>query len=92
MSNDSAQDTAYSDRINEIVNILNQQAESAPVTDVADSAIYAAARYLVFAHSTQFENRREFDDTKEEALEHFLSAIREVLEENLEEYSENFSQ
>lgn len=89
-SENQPQDNAFADRINELVATLNKQAESADVADVADSAIYAAARYLVFAHATQYESREKFDGTRDEAMEHFLKVFREILSDNMDEYSEGF--
>lgn len=87
---EGAEDSAYADRINELVSTLNDQAKSAPVVDVADSAIYAAARYLVFAHATQFESKEELERTREEAVEHFLDAFRHILNDNMDEQLSSF--
>lgn len=83
-------DPGFSDRINEVVQLANKQAESTPVNQVTDSLVYAAARYAAFAHWSAFQDPAAFEQSKTEFVENCVKAFEAMLSENLDEHQEMF--
>ena len=57
---------------------------------VSASSLYAAARFNAWVTATGYTSRTEMAKGREETLEYFCEQYRKMLEENLDDYIENF--
>ncbi len=85
-------DEGFEDRASEVIELANKQAEDVDITLVAESLLYAAARYNAFDYWTCFDGPEDFEKSKEEAVEHYVDQFREMLLENLQDHKESYEQ
>lgn len=84
-------DEEFYDRADAHIHLSNSQ-----VTDeitrgkVSSSFMYGAARYNAWVSACGWENAKEMNEAKEETIEYFSTEFRKMLEENLDDYIENF--
>lgn len=79
-------------RSNALINLSNEQCDSAHPNEVAASTMYAAARFNAFivAQSTGSAENMKVD--KDRALEYFVDQFRKMMESNLDDFATNFDQ
>ena len=86
------QDEAFWDRIDEVVDLANQQTEHAESDDVSSSLLYATARFNAYLLASSAENADEIKAGKESAVEYFTEKYRQLLIVNIGDYIENFDE
>jgi predicted metal-dependent hydrolase len=57
---------------------------------VSASMLYAAARFNAWVSATGFVSRTEMAKSREETLDYFCKEYRKMLEENLDDYIQNY--
>lgn len=77
-------------RANALINLANNQCDSAIPNEVAASTMYASARFNAFIVATTTGSAENMKAEKEHALEYFTDQFRKMLESNLDDFAENF--
>jgi hypothetical protein len=81
----------FYDRADAHIHLSNSQ-----VTDeitrgkVSSSFMYSVARYNAWVSACGWPNATEMKEAKEETIEYFTTEFKKMLEENLDDYIENF--
>lgn len=83
-------DKAFFERADAYITVANEQAVNVPRGKVSASMLFATARFNAWVSASGTESGEELASVKEEALEYFVSEYRQMLEENLDEYIEQF--
>ncbi len=84
-------DDKFYERADEIIHLSNSQ-----ITDkisnghVSVSFMYALARFNAWVNASDFANASDMAEAKSETIEYFATEYKKMLEENLDDYIENF--
>lgn len=87
---DNIPDPAFWERLNAVINLVNDQCSSAAPNDVGSSTLYAAARFNAFILAKTTGSAENMKLERERALEYFTGQFRLMLESNLDDFTENF--
>ncbi len=86
-------DDKFYDRADEYIDLANKQInDNSNAVDVSASFLYSASRFNAWISAAGFKNGKEMAEVKDEMLEHFVKDYRDMLEENMTDYIENFSE
>jgi Protein of unknown function (DUF3144) len=86
-----ADDDFYS-RADEHIHLANDQLEREPTRGkVSASTLYAAARFNAWVSAGGFASSDQMVAARAETLDYFVEQYRLMLEENLDDYINNFS-
>lgn len=77
-------------RANALINVSNDQCDSADPGEVAASTLYAAARFGAFLVARSTGNAQNMALEKERALQYFSDQFRSMLANNLEDFAANY--
>ena len=91
MSNEAPND-AFWERADAVINLANQQTESAQSEDVSGSLLDASARFNAFLIAAQASDVDALRMGKEDAVAYFTEQYRQLLLDNLDDYIENFDE
>jgi hypothetical protein len=84
-------DNEFYERADEHIRLSNDQiSEKASLGKVSASNMYATARFNAWVSACGWDNAQEMAESKQEILEYFITEYRKMLEENLDDYIENF--
>ena len=83
-------DKEFFERADAYITLANDQASSVSRGKVSASMMFATARFNAWVSASGTDSAEELASVKDEALQYFLSEYRKMLEENLDEYIENF--
>lgn len=83
-------DKEFFQRADAYITLANEQASQVSRGKVSASMMFATARFNAWVSASGTESGEELASVKEEALEYFATEYRKMLEENLDEYIENF--
>jgi hypothetical protein len=89
MSN-STPDPAFWNRVNALINLSNDQCDTADPSAVGASTLYAATRFNAFIVARATGSPENMKIEKERALEYFTDQFRKMMVENLDDFAENF--
>jgi len=78
------------DRADQIVGLANDQCNDFKIGEVSSSLLYAAARFNSFVVGANAVDAEEMKKEKGAAIEYFTEQYRKILDENLQDYIENF--
>ncbi len=85
-------DDEFYERADAHIHLSNDQiTEKVSRGKVSASFMYGVARFNSYVTATGWNNRKEFTEGKDEAIEYFVSEYRKMLVENMEDYEENFN-
>ncbi|MGC5704065.1 DUF3144 domain-containing protein [Pseudomonas sp. NFXW11] len=84
-------DNEFFNRADAVIDLANSQIGECSRGKVSASLMYANARFSAWISATGCRDGEEMAAAKEEALEFFVGQFRTMLEENLDEYIENFA-
>ena len=88
---DENEDKTYYNRVDAVINLLNEQAGvDTPPGFVSASAMFALARYCAFVSAADFEKVADYKTEREEIVRYFTEDFRRLLNENIDDYTENF--
>ena len=85
-SSPKSEDTAYWERADAVIDLANQQASQASIPQVAESLLFAAARYNAFDYWCRRQDRQQFQTHRAEAMESCVELFRSMLQRNLDEH------
>ena len=83
-------DDTFFARADEHIHLSNKQLQDASSGKVSASMMYATARFNAWVSASSVSDRDELVAARSEAIEYFVAEYQKVLEENLDEYIENF--
>lgn len=84
-------DEEFYKRADAHIRLSNDQVnEKATLGKVSASNMYATARYNAWISACGWNNGQEMAESKQETLDYFVTEFRKMLEENLNDYIENF--
>lgn len=88
--NDNTPPPEFWTRANALINLANDQCDSAIPNEVAASTMYASARFNAFIVATTTGSAENMKAEKDRALEYFTDQFRKMMESNLDDFAENF--
>jgi hypothetical protein len=84
-------DDDFFERADAHIHLSNDQiSENIGIGKVSASNMYATARFNAWVSACGWSNSQEMFDAKAETLEFFVTEFSKMLEENLDDYIENF--
>jgi hypothetical protein len=83
-------DKEFLERADAYITVANEQAANVGRGKVSASMMFATARFNAWVSASETESSDELASVKQQALEYFLNEYRQMLEQNLDEYIENF--
>jgi len=83
-------DDGFFDRADEHIHLSNRQMSKASIGKVSASMMYSVARFNAFVNALDWASGQEMKNNKLEALDYFVGQYKMMLEENLDDYIENF--
>jgi len=84
-------DNAFYERADAHIHLSNSQiTEEIGKGKVSASNMYATARFNAWVSACGWNSGQEMAEAKQETLEYFVREFRKMLEENLDDYIENF--
>ena len=84
-------DDEFYERADAHIHLSNSQiTEEIGKGKVSASMMYATARFNSWISATGWSSSEELSEAKEETIEYFLAEYRKMLEENMDDYIENF--
>lgn len=83
-------DDKFYDRADAYIELANSQFEHAELADVSASFMYAFARYTAWLSSQEFESAKAMQAAKIKSMAFFMKQFGAMLEENFDDYIENF--
>jgi len=85
-------DEHFYDRADCYIDVANNQCKSIGRGKVSASFMYALARFNAYVSATGFQNVSEIREQRAVIIDYFVDQYRKNLEDNLDEYIENFDQ
>lgn len=84
-------DDEFYDRADAHIHLSNDQiSEDITRGKVSASMMYSVARFNAWVSACGWHSSQEMSESKDETLEYFVTEFRKMLEENLDDYIENF--
>lgn len=84
-------DDNFYNRADAVIHLANDQLSDVSRGKVSASCMYATARFNAWVTACGHDSMEDMAAAKEETLEYFTKQYRAMLEENLDDYIENFS-
>jgi len=85
-------DETFYQRADAHIALANEQInnhQTKPV-DANDALLYAASRFNAWIIAASFSNAQDLKNDRENAIAYFTNAYKEMLEENFDDYAENY--
>lgn len=83
-------DEYFFDRADKHIDLSNAQLGDATAGKVSASMMYAAARFNVWLSASELGSKAELKKEKQRTIKYFMTQYRKMLEDNMEDYIENF--
>lgn len=84
-------DDEFYERADAHIHLSNDQiSKEIGMGKVSASNMYATARFNAWVSACGWSNGKEMDEAKQETLEYFVNEYSKMLEENLDDYIENY--
>ena len=84
-------DDKFYERADAHTHLSNEQLGEIDRVRASSSMMYATARFNAWVSARGFGTKEEMAASREETIDYFLSEYRLMLEENFEDYVENFA-
>lgn len=85
-------DPQFYDRADAFIHLANEHCGKMGRGKVSASFMYGMSRFNAWVSACGFHSAEEMQEAKAETLEYFVRQYRAMLEENLEDYIENFDE
>lgn len=86
-------DDEFYERADQHIQLSNQQiTEEIGIGKVSASMLYATSRFNAWISANGWSTGEELANAKQEIIEYFLTEYHKMLEENLDNYIENFEE
>lgn len=76
-------------RVNALINMANEQCDTADPSEVCASTMYASARFNAFIVARTTGSAENMQVERERALEYFTDQFRRMMAENLDDFIQN---
>lgn len=86
----TAMDDDFYNRADALIHLANEQCQSIGRGKVSASSMYAIARFNAWISACGFENAADMQAARQETIDYFVQQYTAMLEENLDDYIENF--
>ena len=86
------EDKTFWKRADKVIELANDQSSDEPISQVAKSLLFAAARFNAFDYWTCFEDPESFNESRDEAIEEYVSRFKEMLKENFDDHLDRFEE
>lgn len=87
---DEDTNTDFIARADAHINLANSHLPNREPGRVTASFMYGSSRFNAWISATGFSSAQEMQAQRDETLDYFVTQYREMLEENLDDYIENF--
>lgn len=81
----------FYDRVDVLIQVANRQCDTEDKGKVSASFLFAASRFNTWVSASGFETAELMKANREELVQHFVKQYQAMLEDNLDEFIENFS-
>lgn len=83
-------DDEFYDRADTHIRLANKHVDEIGRGKVSASFMYALARFNAWVSACGFDSADEMHAAREKTIDYFVGEYRKMLEENLDDYAENF--
>ena len=83
-------DDGFFDRADAHINLANEQLKSETRGKVSASMMHGLARFNAWVSACGWHNGEEMQKSKGETIDYFVNEYKKMLEENLDDYINNF--
>ncbi len=83
-------DDKFFDRADAHIHLANEHGEAIEKGKVSASLLYAATRYNAWVSACGFASGGEMRSARQETIDYFMEQYKKMLEENLDDYIDNF--
>jgi hypothetical protein len=83
-------DETFYDRADQLIGVANQQLDDISRGKVSASFMYAQARYAAWVSACGFFSAEQMAAARSETVDYFVKQFQFMLEENLNDYIQNF--
>lgn len=90
MSQNNSTDDTFYDRADSFIQLANRHCNGIGHGKVSASLLFGASRFNSFVVATSCDSGQEMQTQREEAVAYFVGEFRKMLEQNLDDYIENF--
>jgi hypothetical protein len=84
-------DPEFYSRADSFIHVANEHCGKTGRGKVSASFMYAVARFNSWVSACGFESASQMTEAKRDTIEYFVKEYRAMLEENLDDYIENFA-
>ena len=86
-------DEEFYGRADAHINLSNEQiSKSIGKGKVSSSFMYSLSRFNAWVSASGWNTKKEMEESKEETIEYFVTEYRKMLEENFNDYIDNFNE
>lgn len=83
-------DDKFFDRADAHIQLSNDQLKDVSSGKASASMMYATARFNAWVSACGFQNSNQMKAARDETIEYFVTGYQKMLEENLDDYIDNF--
>src|SRR5687767_11211164 len=83
-------DDKFFERADAHINLSNKQTEGVGIGKVSASMMYATTRFNSWVSACGFSDSADMEEARAETMDYFVEQYRLMLEDNLDDYIENF--
>ena len=84
-------DAKFFDRADAHIHLANEQLEGMPRGKVSASMMYGTARFNAWVTACGFKSGSQMTAERNATIDYFVAQYRAMLEENFDDYAENFA-
>ena len=85
-------DDEFFDRADAHIHLSNEQMSKVSMGKVSASMMYSVARFNAYVSARGWINKQEMKKSKSETIDYYVTEYKKMLEENLDDYIENFDE
>jgi hypothetical protein len=85
-------DEGFFERADEHIHLSNDQMSKVSMGKVSASMMYSVARFNAYVSALGWTDRQEMKKGKLDTLDYYVREYKKMLEENLDDYIENFDE
>lgn len=85
-------DDKFFNRADAHIHLANEQLADASKGKVSASMMYGVARFNAYISAAQFNSKEDLKNEKDDIIEYFLKSYKQMLNEHLDDYINNFDQ
>ena len=85
-------DDNFYDRADEHIHLSNEQLKTTDQGKVSTSMMFSVARFNAWISATGYQSQDQMRQAKQEMLDYFVTEYKKMLDENLDDYIDNFNE